>query len=72
MLTSIAVILLLGLFMGWVFSKLKLPSLMGMIIVGINYCSIWGNMRRPVSCEAVEKLILKKSVFSRHDSISAS
>lgn len=35
MLTSIAVILLLGLFMGWVFSKLKLPSLLGMIIVGI-------------------------------------
>lgn len=35
MLTSIAIILLLGLFMGWIFSKLKLPSLLGMIIVGI-------------------------------------
>ena len=35
MLTSIALILLLGLFMGWIFSKLKLPSLLGMIIVGI-------------------------------------
>ena len=35
MLTSIAVILLFGLFMGWVFSKLRLPSLLGMIIVGI-------------------------------------
>lgn len=35
MLTSIALILLLGLFMGWLFSKLKLPSLLGMIIVGI-------------------------------------
>lgn len=35
MLTSIALILLLGLLMGWVFSKLKLPSLLGMIIVGI-------------------------------------
>lgn len=35
MLTSIAVILLLGLFMGWIFSKLKLPSLLGMVIVGI-------------------------------------
>ena len=35
MLTSIAVILLLGLLIGWIFSKLKLPSLLGMIIVGI-------------------------------------
>ncbi len=37
MLTSIAVILLAGLFMGWVFSKLRLPSLLGMIIVGILF-----------------------------------
>ena len=35
MLTSIAVILLLGLLIGWIFSKLKLPSLLGMVIVGI-------------------------------------
>ena len=35
MLTSIAMILLLGLLIGWIFSKLKLPSLLGMIIVGI-------------------------------------
>ncbi len=35
MLTSIAVILLLGLLTGWIFSKLKLPSLLGMVIVGI-------------------------------------
>lgn len=35
MLTSIAVILLLGLLLGSIFSKLKLPSLLGMIIVGI-------------------------------------
>lgn len=35
MLTSIALILLLGLGAGWVFSKLKLPSLLGMILVGI-------------------------------------
>lgn len=35
MLTSIAVILLLGLFVGWLFSKMKLPSLLGMIIIGI-------------------------------------
>ena len=35
MLTSIAVILLLGLLVGWLFSKMKLPSLLGMIIVGI-------------------------------------
>lgn len=35
MLTSIAIILLLGLLMGWIFSKIKLPSLLGMITVGI-------------------------------------
>lgn len=35
MLTSIAIILLLGLAAGWLLSKVKLPSLMGMIIVGI-------------------------------------
>lgn len=35
MLTSAAMILLLGLSAGWLFSKMKLPSLMGMIIVGI-------------------------------------
>ena len=35
MLTSIALILMLGLGAGWLFSKMKLPSLMGMIIVGI-------------------------------------
>lgn len=35
MLTSIAIILLLGLLVGWLFSRLKLPSLLGMIIVGI-------------------------------------
>ncbi len=35
MLTSIAVILLLGLLSGWIFSKIKLPSLLGMIAVGI-------------------------------------
>ena len=35
MLTSIAIILLLGLTVGWLFLKLNLPSLLGMIIVGI-------------------------------------
>ena len=35
MLTSIAVILLLGLLMSRIFMKLKLPGLLGMIIVGI-------------------------------------
>lgn len=35
MLTSIALILLSGLFLGKIFSKIKLPSLLGMIIVGI-------------------------------------
>lgn len=35
MLTSIALILLLGLLIGWIFSKLRLPCLLGMVIVGI-------------------------------------
>lgn len=35
MLTSIAIILLSGLLLGSIFSKLKLPSLLGMIIVGM-------------------------------------
>lgn len=35
MLTSIALILLLGLLLGSLFSKMKLPSLLGMILVGI-------------------------------------
>ena len=35
MLTSIAIILLSGLIMGWIFSKLRLPALLGMMIVGI-------------------------------------
>ena len=35
MLTSIAIILLLGLLAGWFFLKLRLPSLLGMILVGI-------------------------------------
>ena len=35
MLTSIAMILLLGLLVGWIFSRIKLPALLGMVIVGI-------------------------------------
>ena len=35
MLTSIAIILLLGLLVGWLFTKFNLPSLLGMVIVGI-------------------------------------
>lgn len=35
MLTSIAIILLFGLLVGWLFLKMKLPSLLGMILVGI-------------------------------------
>ena len=35
MLTSFALILLLGLFLGFIFSKMKLPSLLGMILLGI-------------------------------------
>ena len=35
MLTSLALIFLIGLLMGSVFNKLKLPSIMGMIFTGI-------------------------------------
>lgn len=35
MLTSVAIILLLGYVSGWLFSKMKLPSLIGMILLGI-------------------------------------
>lgn len=44
MLTSIALILLSGLMAGWMFSKAKLPSLLGMILVGILFsphCLDW-------------------------------
>ena len=35
MLTSLAYIFLLGMFLGWIFKKLRLPSLLGMIATGI-------------------------------------
>lgn len=35
MLLSISLILILGLFMGWICQKIKLPSLLGMLITGI-------------------------------------
>lgn len=35
MLLSISVILILGMFMGWICQKIKLPSLLGMLITGI-------------------------------------
>ena len=35
MLTSIAMIILFGLAAGWLFTKMKLPSLLGMILIGI-------------------------------------
>lgn len=57
MLTSIALILLLGLLMGWVFSKLKLPSLLGMIIVGI--------ILSPYALNLIDKSILEISADLR-------
>ena len=35
MLLSIALILMIGMFMGWVCQKVKLPSLLGMLVTGI-------------------------------------
>ena len=40
MLTSIAIILLLGLLVGWLFSKIKLPSLLGMIKDGGGFVDL--------------------------------
>ena len=36
MLLSISLILILGMFMGWICQKIKLPSLLGMLITGID------------------------------------
>ena len=35
MLLSISLILILGMFMGWICRKMKLPALLGMLITGI-------------------------------------
>mgnify|MGYP000276115518 FL=1 len=35
MLLSIALILLVGMSMGWIYRKIKLPGLLGMLITGI-------------------------------------
>ena len=35
MLISISMILLMGMFMGWICKKIHLPSLMGMLLTGI-------------------------------------
>ena len=35
MLTSLALIFLVGMTLGWVFSRLRLPSLLGMLLTGI-------------------------------------
>lgn len=40
MLTSIAIILILGLLVGWLFSKIKLPSLLGMIKDGGGFVDL--------------------------------
>lgn len=35
MLLSISLILILGMFMGWICQKIKLPALLGMLITGV-------------------------------------
>ncbi|MDE6529934.1 MAG: cation:proton antiporter [Lachnospiraceae bacterium] len=57
MLTSIALILLLGLLLGSIFSKMKLPSLLGMIIVGI--------ILSPHALDLIDKSILDISADLR-------
>lgn len=41
MLKSLALIFLLGIFMGSIFNKLKLPSLLGMLLTGIILGPCW-------------------------------
>ena len=43
MLNSIAMMLLLGMFMGWICKKIHLPSLLGMILTGISLGPYVGN-----------------------------
>lgn len=57
MLTSVALILLLGLLLGSIFSKLRLPSLLGMIIVGI--------ILSPYALNLIDKSILSISADLR-------
>lgn len=57
MLTSIAIILLLGLLLGSLCSKLKLPSLLGMIVVGI--------MLSPHALNLIDKSVLSISADLR-------
>ena len=58
MLTSIAMILLLGLLVGWIFSKIKLPALLGMVIIGI--------MVSPHALNLIDESILNISSDLRH------
>lgn len=44
MLISIAMILLMGMFMGWICKKIHLPSLTGMIFTGIIFGPYFLNM----------------------------
>ena len=55
MLLSIALILLTGLLLGGLFSKIKLPSLLGMIIVGI--------VLGPHALNLIDESILNISAF---------
>ena len=48
MLTSLALIFLLGLIMGRVFEKLKLPGLLGMIITGMILSPYAFNLLDPI------------------------
>ena len=60
MLTSIAIILLLGLFAGWLFKKIKLPSLIGMILVGVAISPYAFNL---IDAKLLNTFI-KSSIFS--------
>ena len=51
MLTSLALIFLLGLIMGKVFKELKLPSLLGMIITGMILSPYAFNLLDPLILE---------------------
>ena len=58
MLTSLALIFLLGLLLGWIFNKLRLPSLLGMIITGI--------ILSPYALNLLDESLLNISADLRH------
>ena len=63
MLKSIALIMLIGMSAGWVFRKVKLPGLLGMLFTGIILGALIFRMAGVALCMAGTKLKLKERAF---------